>query len=224
MRLMSKRGPGNRRVVKYIKTKDNVFFDRSPRLVRKLNVVMNELNEYNSTPERSNDPEMDEDNDDEESVDDNSKDDSRQGSQSSESLNSQKKIDRSDVHMDISAPQSVHSKSSNRSSESIKDFGDRCRYIPMRLTEDERRLLSVLENALEVCEYTDTVDVTYSHTGKSKQSRIISSLVDVLSIACGLLVSDDHVPALFYVQNRLVCFFSVVLDLIHYFSIGKCFR
>jgi Protein of unknown function (DUF2009) len=188
---MSKRGPGFRRVVKYIKTKDNVFFDRNPKLVKKLTVIMNELNGYNSTPERSNDPEMDDDNDDEELTDDISEDNMREEPESTESLNSQNKIDR-DMHMDVSAPPTVHSKSGNRSSESVKDFAERCRYIPMRLTEDERRLLSVLENALEVCEYTDTVDVTYSHTGKSKQSRIIASLVDVLSIACGLLVSEEE--------------------------------
>ena len=81
-----------------------------------------------------------------------------------------------------------HSKSSTRSVESMRDLGDRCKHIPTRLKEDERRLLSVLEKTLEVCEYTDTVEVTYSHTGKSKQSRIIASLIDVLSISCGLLV------------------------------------
>lgn len=65
----------------------------------------------------------------------------------------------------------------------------RCEFIPMRLTEHERKLLQVFENALEVCEYTDVVDVTFSHTRKSKQSRILESLVDILSISCGLLVS-----------------------------------
>ena len=49
----------------------------------------------------------------------------------------------------------------------------------------------MLENALEVCEYTDVVDVTFSHTRKSKQSRILDSLVDLLSIACGLLMSNN---------------------------------
>eukprot|EP01036_Dinobryon_divergens_P029938 gene29938-39111_t len=53
-------------------------------------------------------------------------------------------------------------------------------------------MLQVLENALEVCEYTDVVDVTFSHTRKSKQSRIIESLVDVLSISCGLIIGRRY--------------------------------
>lgn len=73
----------------------------------------------------------------------------------------------------------------------VKALGDQCTYIPMRLTEHERLLLNVLENALEVCEYTDVVDVTFSHTRKSKSSRIIESLVDTLSISCGLLTSNN---------------------------------
>lgn len=62
------------------------------------------------------------------------------------------------------------------------------KYIPLRLTEEERKMLNVLNNALEVCEYTDVVDVTFSHTRKSKLSRIMESLVDILSIASGLMV------------------------------------
>lgn len=76
-------------------------------------------------------------------------------------------------------------------------------FIPMRLTETERKYLQVLENALEVCEYTDVVDVTFSHTKKSKTSRILESLVDVLSISCGLLVSRFELSVALTLHPRL---------------------
>ncbi len=59
----------------------------------------------------------------------------------------------------------------------------------MRLSEDERKMLAVLENALEVCEYTDNVDVIYSHSRKTKHVRIIDSLIDTISICAGLTVN-----------------------------------
>jgi hypothetical protein len=80
-------------------------------------------------------------------------------------------------------------------------------FIPMRLTETERRMLQVLENALEVCEYTDVVDVTFSHTKKSKLSRILESLVDILSISCGLLVSGFTLPSFSSLGHFLTALF-----------------
>ena len=84
-----------------------------------------------------------------------------------------------------------HQSAATPRAESAADFAERCMHIPMRLTEEERKLLAVLENALDVCEYTDVVDVTFSHTRKNKHARIIESLVDVLSISCGLLMSNN---------------------------------
>ena len=164
---------------------------------------MDELNDYNSSPERSEDRDVIcDENDDDSSAEIDLKSDN--------STSTSPMIERTPIEINVSGQAThSHSKSSTRSAESMRDFAERCKHIPMRLTEDERRLLSVLENALEVCEYTDTVDVTYSHTGKSKQSRIIASLIDVLSISCGLLVRlfipSSSVP--------LLCFWSAFYDL-----------
>ena len=82
-----------------------------------------------------------------------------------------------------------HNVGSDRKTVTSRELSDFSMYIPMRLTASERLQLEVLENALEVCEYTDVVDVTFSHTRKNKHTRILESLIDTLSISCGLIVS-----------------------------------
>lgn len=74
---------------------------------------------------------------------------------------------------------------------------DEYRYIPLRLTEDERKYLNVLESALEVVEYTENVDIEYSYSfslnnhhlkGKNKKARVLECLNDLFSITSGLMV------------------------------------
>lgn len=66
----------------------------------------------------------------------------------------------------------------------------RAKYIPMRLTADERKLLRLVEAALNVSEYTDVVDVVASRL-KTKH-RIHVQLRDLCSILTGLAVANDY--------------------------------
>lgn len=62
------------------------------------------------------------------------------------------------------------------------------KFIPMRLTADERKLLRLLEAALNVSEYTDKVDILmYS----SKAKRMIAQLKEMCSILAGLVVATN---------------------------------
>jgi hypothetical protein len=93
---------------------------------------------------------------------------------------------------------------------------ERLKFIPLRLSKHERMLLNVLTNALKVCEYTDAVDVTFSHTRKSKWSRIMESLVDILSISAGLVVANDLPTGeqlISKTMNENVPFFSELFEI-----------
>jgi len=69
------------------------------------------------------------------------------------------------------------------------DFGERAKYIPMRLTPEERKMLRLLEAALHVSEYTDVVDVL---SYKSKTGRVTKQLKEICAIMCGLVVASDY--------------------------------
>lgn len=65
------------------------------------------------------------------------------------------------------------------------------KYIPMRLSPEERSLLNVLENTLHVSEYTDHVDVTSARRGIISR-RVLDGISEVLHIATGLAVASGH--------------------------------
>eukprot|EP00931_Biecheleriopsis_adriatica_P073992 TRINITY_DN48181_c0_g1_i1.p1 TRINITY_DN48181_c0_g1~~TRINITY_DN48181_c0_g1_i1.p1 ORF type:complete len:623 (+),score=153.15 TRINITY_DN48181_c0_g1_i1:64-1869(+) len=62
------------------------------------------------------------------------------------------------------------------------------RYIPLRLSPEERSLLGILEGALYVSEYTDQVDVY--HAG-SKARRMALQIQQVCAILAGLVVANN---------------------------------
>lgn len=71
----------------------------------------------------------------------------------------------------------------------LAEFTERVKYIPLRLTFGERKLLRLCEAALNVSEYTDKVDIL---TWKSKTGRIHEQLRDICAILSGLAVAADY--------------------------------
>ena len=66
---------------------------------------------------------------------------------------------------------------------------DRASVIPMRLTDEERSLLHVLEGALQISEYTDKVDVINWRLNKSDMIR--RQLEDLFAVLSGLMVAAN---------------------------------
>jgi hypothetical protein len=77
---------------------------------------------------------------------------------------------------------------------------DKCKYTPMRLTEEERMLLRVLNSALNVSEYTDNVDTLRN---RSKHATIISELEQVLRTILGLMICSDPAKGEQLIENKL---------------------
>ena len=67
-------------------------------------------------------------------------------------------------------------------------IAERAKYIPLRLSHDERRLLRLLEAALNVSEYTDKVDIL---SYRSKHARVHAQIKDLCAILCGLVVAQN---------------------------------
>lgn len=82
--------------------------------------------------------------------------------------------------------------SGSQTTASLKEF---CNYIPLRLTPQERALLTVLEQTLNVSEYTDHVDVASSRRGL-KARRILDGILEACHISTGLVVCSAQEPVI----------------------------
>jgi hypothetical protein len=69
-------------------------------------------------------------------------------------------------------------------------FVERSKFIPLRLTNSERKYLRLLEAALQVSEYTDKIDTL--GFGLSKSKRIVHQIRELCSILSGLVLSADY--------------------------------
>lgn len=78
-------------------------------------------------------------------------------------------------------------------------FIERSKYIPLRLTFEERKYLRLLEATLNVSEYTDKIDII---SYKSRAKRIVSQIKEFCSILSGLVLSADYREGQKLFQNK----------------------
>merc|ERR1712137_498992 len=122
--------------------------------------------------------------------------------------------------------------------QSPEEFIEQIKTIPLRLTAEERKLLSLLEGALNISEYTDKVDVSRSMSGFNfgfwsfssfgrgrdddrKDQVIQRELNEVFSLVSGLFTATDFLRGKKLVANNFSenCeFFQTV------FEVGRRFK
>ncbi|KAI0832775.1 hypothetical protein BC628DRAFT_1309430 [Trametes gibbosa] len=79
-------------------------------------------------------------------------------------------------------------------------FVERSKFIPLRLTLQERKFLRLLEAALNVSEYTDKIDTL--GFGLSKAKRIVQQIRELCAILSGLVLSADYKQGQELFQDR----------------------
>jgi hypothetical protein len=71
------------------------------------------------------------------------------------------------------------------------NMAERSKYIPLRLTHKERKLLHLLEASLNVSQYTDRVDVIQGDN-QSPMKNLKTKILDISAILTGLLIAADY--------------------------------
>jgi len=67
-------------------------------------------------------------------------------------------------------------------------FFERAKFIPLRLSLEERKLLRLIDGALAVSDYTDKVDIL----ALSPSKRVFAQLTNISAILCGLATALDY--------------------------------
>ncbi|ODV76304.1 uncharacterized protein CYBJADRAFT_146238 [Cyberlindnera jadinii NRRL Y-1542] len=104
-----------------------------------------------------------------------------------------------DADGDVDVGDDVEPEPSSINEKLIQSIKSQVKFIPMRLTYEERHLLQLLEAALSVSEYTDKVDIL-SYTSKSK--RIVAQLKEMCSVLAGLVVASNLKIGQALIQNK----------------------
>ncbi|KAJ4458462.1 putative UPF0652 protein [Paratrimastix pyriformis] len=96
------------------------------------------------------------------------------------------------------------------------NFVERAKWIPIRLSLQERKELRLVEAALNVSEYTDKIDVLSYH---NPAKRMVVQLREVCAVLSGLVVASDYAAGQKLLKDRNFHEFDFFFK--HMFELGR---
>lgn len=84
---------------------------------------------------------------------------------------------------------------------SIEDMKERAKYIPLRLSYEERKSLRLVNAAINVSDYTNTVDIEF----KSKSKRRHMQLQNICGFLSGVISASNYEEGQKVLQDRNFC-------------------
>jgi hypothetical protein len=81
---------------------------------------------------------------------------------------------------------------------SIEDMSERAKYIPLRLSYEERKSLRLVNAAINVSDYTNSVDIEY----KSKSKRRHMQLQNICGFLSGVISASNYEDGQTVLQDR----------------------
>jgi len=109
---------------------------------------------------------------------------------------------------------SLHADSSN--SDDI-DFYERAKFVPMRLTYDERKYLRLIDSTMHVSQYTDHMDGAGAASKMNPARKLALQMKQLCAILTGMQVAHSYEQGQLLMQNRdfnsKAGFFQTVLEI-----------
>lgn len=91
---------------------------------------------------------------------------------------------------------------------SIEEIKERAKYIPLRLTYEERKSLRLVNSAINVSDYTNSIDIEF----KSKSKKRHIQLQNICGFLSGVISASSYEEGQKVLQDRNFCDYETFLQ------------